>query len=339
MEKMAGNSQPHRRRNVLNGSWVLVSPHRTQRPWHGQLESESSASRPQFDPGCYLCPGNTRANGDVNPEYADTYVFDNDYPALLSAAAGASEPDDELLVSTDASGACRVICYSPRHDLSLGDLSADALEAIVATWVQQISELSEKFPWVQIFENRGEMMGCSNPHPHGQIWATGYLPDEIRREDLEQRRYHDNHASPLLHDYAQSELASGERLVIRTKHWLAVVPYWATWPFETLLLPLDPIPDLGALDGAARHDLGIALGRLQKTYDRLFGVPFPYSMGWHYAPPGTEGSHWCVHAHFNPPLLRSATVRKFMVGFEMFAEPQRDLTPEQAAQQLRSVAV
>ena len=338
MDKKNNSEQPHRRRNVLNGSWVLVSPHRTQRPWQGQLEAQDDASQPQFDADCYLCPGNTRASGEINPAYVDTYVFDNDYPALLPMAASRGRDDDELLVSSDAGGTCRVICYSPRHDQSLGDLTAEALDAIVATWVQQISELGKDYRWVQVFENRGAMMGCSNPHPHGQIWATDYIPEEVQREDGEQRAYFDRHGSSLLHDYAQRELESGERLVLRTEHWLVVVPYWATWPFETLLMPLEPVPDLTALDASKRRDLGTAIGRLQKTYDRLFGVQFPYSMGWHYAPPGTANDHWCVHAHFNPPLLRSATVRKFMVGFEMFAEPQRDLTPEQAARKLRSVA-
>ena len=339
MDKNNRSEQPQRRRNLLNGSWVLVSPHRTQRPWQGQVEEAADAVQPPFDPDCYLCPGNTRASGDVNTKYTDTYVFDNDYPALLQTTATADPSDDELLVSADAGGTCRVICYSPRHDQSLGDLSAEALDAVVATWVQQISELGKDFSWVQVFENRGEMMGCSNPHPHGQVWATEYIPEEVRREDHEQRQYFERNGSPLLHDYAQRELESGERLVLRTEHWLVVVPYWATWPFETLLLPIESVPDLAALDTSQRRDLGTAVARLQKTYDRLFGVPFPYSMGWHYAPPGANSEHWCVHAHFNPPLLRSATVRKFMVGFEMFAEPQRDLTPEQAACQLRSVMV
>ncbi len=329
--------QPQRRRNVLNGSWVLVSPHRTERPWQGRVEAPSAPSQPQYDPNCYLCPGNMRASGELNPAYCDTHVFDNDYPALLPGPTINAKPHDDLLVSSDAGGTCRVICYSPRHDHSLGDLSAEALDAVVATWVQQINELGKEFSWVQVFENRGEMMGCSNPHPHGQVWATEYIPEEVRREDEQQRAYFERNDSLLLHDYAQRELESGERLVLRTKHWLVVVPYWATWPFETLLLPIEPVAELALLDASHRRDLGTIISRLQRTYDRLFAVPFPYSMGWHYAPPGRDSSHWCLHAHFNPPLLRSATVQKFMVGFEMFAEPQRDITPEEAASQLRSI--
>jgi len=301
--------RPHRRYNPLNGEWVLVSPQRTDRPWQGQVERAAPASLPEHDPGCYLCPGNERAGGVRNPDYSGTFVFTNDYPALLP------EGDGEY-------GTCRVVCYSPRHDLGLGDLPLDAVERVVEVWTEQYRELSAdpRVGHVQIFENRGEMMGASNPHPHGQIWATEHVPMHVEREV---ERFDAEPA--LLEDYLARER---ERIVEENEHFVAVVPYWAVWPFETLVAARRRVPSLLELSGEERAALADVLKRLVQRYDRLFDVRFPYSMGFH------QTSH--LHAHFYPPLLRSATVRKFMVGYELLAEPQRDLTAEEAAERLRA---
>ena len=326
---------PHRRQNALTGEWVAVSPQRTLRPWQGKVESASAASGPQYDPQCYLCPGNARAGGVRNPAYTWTYAFTNDFPAFLpdGPAIAGGEP---LLQAQSQAGTCRVLCYSPRHDASLGDLPPEQIEAVVDLWAEQAAELGARWRWVQVFENRGELMGCSNPHPHGQVWATDALPNEPAKELARQREWQARHGRPLLLDYARLELARGERVVVQTTHWLAVVPWWAVWPFETLLLPLEPVPALPALDRGQRVDLARLLQRLLGAYDRLFDTPFPYSMGWHGAPGGAGAADgWVLHAHVHPPLLRSATVRKFMVGYELLAEPQRDITPEEAAERLR----
>jgi UDPglucose--hexose-1-phosphate uridylyltransferase len=302
---------PHRRYNPLNGEWVLVSPQRTQRPWLGQVESAAPDELPEHDPGCYLCPGNERAGGARNPDYAGTFVFTNDYPALLP------EGDGEY-------GTCRVVCYSPRHDLGLGDLPLEDVERVVDVWTEQYRELTvdPRIGHVQIFENRGEMMGASNPHPHGQIWATEHVPMHVERE-LERFG-----AEPsLLEDYLAGER---ERVVEEDEHFVASVPPWAVWPFETLVAARRRVSSLLELTDAQRASLAKILMRLVQRYDRLFATRFPYSMGFH------QGHH--LHAHFYPPLLRSATVRKFMVGYELLAGPQRDITPERAAAQLRSVS-
>ncbi len=351
-------NRPHRRRNPLTGQWVLVSPHRAKRPWQGAQEASPPPSGPAYVADCYLCAGNTRANGERNPAYTDTYVFDNDFAALMEAddtstasAANAGENTgdpsrspkcDPLLVSAAASGTCRVICFSPDHGKTLPELPLPALERIVETWCEQTTDLGRRHAWVQVFENKGAMMGCSNPHPHGQVWAMDHLPNEAAIEDTMQRNYFAAHGRTLLADYAARELQLDERIVLRTDHWLVVVPYWAVWPFETLLLPIGTVgnvarlPDLTPLQ---RGDLAIALKRLTTRYDNLFNCSFPYSMGWHGAPfDAHDTAAWQLHAHFYPPLLRSASVRKFMVGFEMLGEAQRDLTPEQAAQRLREAS-
>jgi UDPglucose--hexose-1-phosphate uridylyltransferase len=334
--------RPHRRLNPLTGQWVLVSPHRAKRPWQGAQEPTSVTAGPAYDPTCYLCAGNVRANGQRNAAYTDTFVFDNDFAALMPGEADAAASpkdapgDDPLFTSAPAQGTCRVICFSPDHSKTLPNLTLPALERVVQTWCEQTTELGAHHTWVQVFENKGAMMGCSNPHPHGQVWAMDHLPDEAAKEDTLQREYFAKHGRTLLADYAERELKLGERVVMRTEHWLAVVPYWAVWPFETLLLPLSPEARLPDLDTAQRADLAAALKRLTTRYDNLFQTSFPYSMGWHGAPfDGRDSSAWQLHAHFYPPLLRSATVRKFMVGFEMLGQAQRDLTPEQAAQRLR----
>lgn len=329
----------HRRFNPLTGSWVLVSPHRAKRPWQGQQETADRSERPAHDPQCYLCAGNQRVTGERNPDYPDTFVFTNDFPAMMADVPDAPAGQDELFQSMSARGTSRVICFSPDHSRSLPELSLDAIGAVIRTWMAQTADLGAQYPWVQVFENKGAMMGCSNPHPHGQIWATSYLPTEIEREDDNQRAYFTRQGRHMLLDYAEREAASGERVVVQTAHWLAVVPYWATWPFETLLLPRFAVQRLTQLTPAQQADLALALKRLTSRYDNLFACAFPYSMGWHGAPfDDRDAAAWQLHAHFYPPLLRSASVRKFMVGFEMLAEAQRDLTPEQAAERLRAVA-
>ncbi len=332
-------AQPHRRYNPLTGEWVLVSPQRTQRPWMGQVERVAEATRPRYDPNCYLCPGNTRAGGVRNPDYTGTFVFTNDFPALLPDAPLQRANSHPLLVAEGERGTCRVVCFSPRHDLTLAEMGLAEIRAVVDVWASQVTELGNLYCWVQVFENKGEMMGCSNPHPHGQIWAGSALPNEPTKEDRQQAAYFAVHGSPLLLDYVALEQEQGVRVVVENAHWLAVVPFWAIWPFETLLLPKRHVLHLPMLDEAERDALADALKRLLTRYDNLFRVSFPYSMGWHGAPCGVEAcAHWQLHAHFYPPLLRSATVRKFMVGYEMLAEAQRDLTAEQSAEWLRTLS-
>lgn len=329
---------PHRRLNALTGDWLLVSPHRTKRPWQGKQEGAPVQERPTYDPACYLCPGNTRAGGAVNPAYASTYVFGNDFAALLPEAGLVDTGGSPLLQARAVAGECRVICFSPRHDLTLAEMAAEQIRAVIDVWAEQVDELGRKYRWVQVFENKGEIMGCSNPHPHGQIWAGSELPNEPAKEDARQREYHDQHGRRLLEDYLALEMESGERVVVENDDWVALVPFWALWPFETLLLPRRPIARLPDLDDGMRDGLADILKRLTTRYDNLFEVSFPYSMGWHGAPTdGAQHPHWQLHAHFFPPLLRSATVKKFMVGYEMLAEAQRDLTAEQAAARLREL--
>lgn len=353
---------PHRRYNALTGDWILVSPHRTKRPWQGQRERPPQETRPPYDPTCYLCPGNERAGGNRNPVYDSTFVFTNDFAALLPDTPPAPASANPLLRLESESGTSRVICFSPRHDLTLPEMPLADIRRVVEVWVEQIEELDQIYRWVQVFENKGAVMGCSNPHPHGQVWAGSALPQEPAKEDRQQHLYFEEHGRPLLVDYVELELRSGERIVVENEDWLVVVPYWALWPFETLLLPRRHILRLPDLSDSERHSLSAILKRLLIKYDNLFEVSFPYSMGWHGAPtgPGVGGrrsevgdrksevggqksevgelyGHWQLHAHFYPPLLRSATVKKFMVGYEMLAEPQRDLTAEQAADRLRAL--
>ena len=329
----------HRRLNRLTGEWVLVSPHRTARPWQGQVEEVAADQRPTYDPACYLCPGNGRAGGARTPEYDSTYVFDNDFAALTPDVASEEDDREGLLIAQSERGLCRVVCFSPRHDLTLGQMPAEAIRTVVDTWADQYLELGS-LDWVrhvQIFENRGAMMGASNPHPHGQIWANERLPNEPAKELAQQRARADS-GGCLLCDYLDVELDDGERIVTGNEHFTALVPFWAVWPFETLVLPrahAGALPDLGP---DQRDGLADILRRLTRRYDRLFGVPFPYSMGLHQPPTDTEPHpEWHLHAHFYPPLLRSATVRKFMVGYELLGQPQRDITPETAAQRLREL--
>jgi UDPglucose--hexose-1-phosphate uridylyltransferase len=337
--------QPHRRHNALTGEWILVSPQRTKRPWQGRQEGTSVADRPAYDPKCYLCPGNERAGGARNPSYTGTYVFPNDFASMLPRPESADAPSakDEasgLLRGEPVSGTCQVICFSPRHDWTLPEMPEEAIRKVVEVWAGQTAELGRRYRWIQVFENKGDVMGCSNPHPHGQVWAGDFLPNEPAQEDRQQRTYLQAHGSALLLDYLRlEETRPEERVIVQNEHWVALVPYWATWPFELLLLPRRPVLRLPDLADAERISLAQILKRLLTRYDNLFEVSFPYSMGWHGAPAdldGSEAAHWQLHAHFYPPLLRSATVKKFMVGYEMLAEAQRDLTAEQAAQTLRN---
>ncbi|MFZ9885970.1 MAG: UDP-glucose--hexose-1-phosphate uridylyltransferase [Myxococcota bacterium] len=328
--------RPHRRKNLLTGEWVLVSPHRAARPWQGQTEAPRDAVRPAHDPACYLCPSNTRANGATNPRYEATWVFPNDFPALLDEDASTTEVD-ALFESEAVRGTCRVICFSPRHDLTLPDLTLDELGEVIDTWAREVEELSERYAWVQVFENKGAVMGCSNPHPHGQVWALDALPNEASKERQRQRDWFAARKRPLLIEVVEAELRLQQRVVVENDEWVAFVPNWALWPFETLLVPKRHAGHLHRLDELQRAQLPDVLRRLLRRYDNLFGVSFPYSMGWHGAPTGSEGDEsFQLHAHFYPPLLRSATVKKFMVGFEMLGEGQRDLTPEQAAAALQA---
>ena len=327
---------PHRRHDPLTDEWVLVSAGRTQRPWLGLTEAQAEAVAPAYDPACYLCPGNRRASGARNPAYDATLVFTNDFAALSPDG-----PDERLeaglLRAESERGTCRVVCFSPRHDQTLTAMPADAVRAVVDLWADQTSELGDRWRWVQIFENRGEAMGASNPHPHGQIWAGTSLPTEAAREDATQHRHRDATGRVLLEDVRAAEIG-GPRVVERAGEWLAIVPYWAAWPFETLIIAPAGSARLDDLDERRRADLADLVGRLVRRYDALFGRPFPYSMGWHQAPFGDgDVSHWRLHGHVYPPLLR-ADARKFMVGYELLAEPQRDLTPEDAAARLRAAA-
>lgn len=333
--------QPHRRLNQLNGEWILVSPHRLKRPWQGKQERLLATELPEYDAGCYLCPGNQRAGGELTPPYEATYVFTNDFAALLPQGPAGSLEEDPLFVAESERGICRVVCFSARHDLTLARSPVRLIREVVETWTSEYRELSsqEFIRYVQIFENRGEIMGCSNPHPHGQIWATEHIPMEPAREDERQAAYFRKHNRTLLQDYLQREVELQERVVCRVGEWTAVVPWWAKWPFETLVAPLRPKSNLLELSSADRDDLARVLKELTVRYDNLFQVSFPYTMGFHQAPTDAQlYPHWHLHAHFYPPLLRSATVQKFMVGFEMLATPQRDLLPETAARMLREVA-
>lgn len=331
---------PHRRRNLLTGEWLLVSPHRAKRPWQGEAAPPGVPPPPAHDPACYLCPGNTRASGAVNPAYAGTYVFANDFAALLDEGGTTQEPQG-LFETMPAIGEARVICFAPDHGATLARLGPDALARVVETWCDLSAELGARWAHVQLFENKGAMMGASSPHPHGQVWASDFIPELVAREERHQRDWIEEKGTVLLGDVAAAELAAGERMIEANAHWLAVVPHWAAWPFETLLIARADVSRLEELTPAARAALAQILSRLLQRYDGLFGCDFPYSMGWHGAPHslGPDTAHWRLHAHFYPPLLRSATIRKHMVGFELLAETQRDITPESAAERLRAVAV
>ena len=332
-------NDPHRRYNPLLGEGVLVSPHRAKRPWQGQSEEPSNEQKPSYDPNCYLCAGNTRINGEINPDYTGTFVFENDFAALKKDTEDASESEGLFQFQTEQ-GCSRVICFSPDHSKTLPELTNDQRMQVVDCWKKQTADLGQQYQWVQVFENKGAMMGCSNPHPHGQVWAQQHLPSDPAKKLTQLGEYYSTYSRPLLLDYARQEVEKQERVVCQNNHWVVVVPYWAAWPFETLLLPLFDVQSLDSISDQQTESLAEIIGEITTRYDNLFETSFPYSMGWHSAPFDNQAHpEWTLHAHFFPPLLRSASVRKFMVGYEMMAEAQRDLTPEQAADRLKALPV
>ncbi len=344
MDDSLSNNNPHRRFNLLTGEWILVSPHRAKRPWQGKAEPIIPQDQPEHDPNCYLCPGNKRKNGQNNPEYKHTYTFDNDFPALLDKANSQKNIDnmDNLFITQDVFGTARVICFSPKHNISMAQMDLDSIKEVIITWGKEVDALAKKYKWVQVFENKGDIMGCSSPHPHGQIWASKHLPNEACKECKQQEEFFNKNNANLLLTYAKSEIKKKVRVIITDEHWVVVIPFWAMWPFETLLLPKNRVINhLNDLTEDEQISLAKILKQLLSAYDNLFNVSFPFSMGWHGSPfdtnenPNSHANSWQCHAHFYPPLLRSATNKKFMVGYEMLAEPQRDITPEQAAIQLR----
>jgi len=335
-------NRPHRRLNALTGEWVLVSPHRAQRPWHGQQETADSQIHPPYDPQCYLCPGNARAGGGKNPVYKKAYVFTNDFPAMLPDAGGPeSALADDLLTAELESGICRVICYAPRHDLSMGRMTVSAIQHVIDAWQSEYLELGSRpdIGHVQIFENRGPAMGCSNPHPHGQIWANKSVPTLPASEGRRQAAYLAEKGTCLLCRYLALELDRAERIVLQNDSFVVLVPFWAVWPFEVMILPREHGGDIAHLGTVQKRDLADAISRLAVRYDNLFQTAFPYTMGLHQQPTdGKNHPEWHWHIHYLPPLLRSRAVKKFMVGYEMLAMPQRDLTAEACAQRLRGLS-
>jgi UDPglucose--hexose-1-phosphate uridylyltransferase len=328
---------PHRRKNILTGEWILVSPQRTQRPWQGEISAASSRRSLEYDSECYLCPGNKRANGDINPQYSGTYVFTNDFPALLPDTSTEKIQENDLLISKAERGICRVVNYSPKHNLTLAEMSEGDIEQVIAIWQEEFGLLGEK-PYInniQIFENKGSIMGNSNPHPHGQIWAQESIPMEIQKELKQFKAYYSRKKRGLLADYLKLELRLKDRLVIENSSFAVVVPYWAVWPYETMIIPKRKISNILQLKPSERKDFAGALKAVTVKYDNLFKTSFPYSAGLHQAPTdGCQHSEWHFHMHFYPPLLRSAQIKKFIVGYEMLAEPQRDITPEESARTL-----
>lgn len=330
--------QPHKRKNLLTGEYILVSPHRSKRPWQGQVEDVAPDNRPQYDPKCYLCPGNVRADGTKNPPYKDSFVFVNDFSALLEDTPEATFDEGGLLLAESERGICKVISFSPRHDLTLPQMDLTDIKAVVDLWQKEFGALAAKewIKYIQIFENKGSIMGCSNPHPHGQIWAESSLPIEIEKESREQVAYFKKNGRTLLQDYLALELQKGERIVVNNEYFVALVPFWAAWPYETMIVSKRPVPSILGFTEEEKQDLARTLKELTTRYDNIFNTSFPYSAGMHQAPVNMgELPEWHWHMHFYPPLLRSATVKKFMVGYEMLATPQRDITPEQAADTLK----
>jgi UDPglucose--hexose-1-phosphate uridylyltransferase len=340
MEEFILSEHPHRRYNPLNGDWVLVSPHRSKRPWQGQVETTPQEDKPEFDPTCYLCPGNDRAGGIKNPAYDDTFVFNNDFSALFPDVPDGLFEQGGLLVAKSETGICRVICFSPRHDLTLPEMDVADIRKVVDLWEKEYTELGDRMDinYVQIFENKGSIMGCSNPHPHGQIWAQGELPVEPYKETVRQKIYWDNNARSLLADYLQIEQNNKERVIWENEDFVVLVPFWATWPFETMIVSTRHFQHIGQMTDREKDSFARAIKEITIRYDNLFEMSFPYSAGIHQRPTdGQPHEEWHFHMHFYPPLLRSATVKKFMVGYEMLGNPQRDITPEFSAEKLRNL--
>lgn len=331
----------HKRYNILTGEWVLVSPHRAKRPWQGQNEAVLNEVRPSYDKTCYLCPGNTRINGEVNPNYEDVFVFTNDFSALQKDSK-LFEIEDGLLVAQSERGICKVVCFSPDHSKSLADMEPQEIVKVVCAWQKEYRILGETpdIKYVQIFENKGAVMGCSNPHPHGQIWSQSTLPNEVLKKDQEQLTYFNKKNASLLKDYLTQELEKKERIIFENESFVVLVPFWAIWPFETMIIPKQHQKSLLEMSDEESILFAQAISILTKAYDKLFNCSFPYSSGIHQAPTNAkDNSHWHWHMSFYPPLLRSATVKKFMVGYEMFGSPQRDITAEVAAQKLKELVL
>ncbi len=333
--------QSHKRYNILTGEWMLVSPHRAKRPWQGAEEDDPIFERENYDASCYLCPGNTRANGEVNPNYKDTFVFVNDFAALQQDVQDFNY-EDGLLKATSEKGTCKVICFSPDHSKSLADMDVSQIQKVVQVWMKEYQEMGENpaINYVQIFENKGSIMGCSNPHPHGQIWSQRSLPNEILKKDDQQRSYYEQNKRSLLLQYVQEELGHDKRIIYENDSFVILVPFWAVWPFETMIIPKEHQRHIGSMDSKTQSDFSDAISVITRKYDKVFNCSFPYSSGIHQAPTNDEkNEHWHWHMSFYPPLLRSATVKKFMVGYEMFAMPQRDITAESVAQLLRGIEI
>ncbi|XP_046629437.1 probable galactose-1-phosphate uridylyltransferase isoform X1 [Neodiprion virginianus] len=332
----------HIRYNPLKGEWILVSPHRMKRPWGGQVEDNLDEELPEYDPKNPLCPGNVRSSGKVTPPYRNTYSFENDFPALLESVPSPPESSDELFKIGPATGNCKVMCFHPKSNVTIALMKVEDIKEVIKQWILEMHELSKKWAWVQIFENRGAIMGCSNPHPHCQIWSSSFLPFEAQRKDKFLCNYYRRHQKPLLIDYVRKEIDRKERIVIENCDWVVVVPYWAQWPYETMVLPKRQVIRMQDLTASQQESLALIMKRLCTRYDNLFQCSFPYSMGWHGAPTGQylneDYRYWTFHGIYLPPLLRSATIKKHMVGYELLAQSQRDLTPEQAAQKLRAVS-
>ena len=333
------NDNSHRRYNILTGEWVLVSPHRAKRPWQGKNEALPKKQTVSYDSDCYLCPGNTRINGAVNPDYKDVYIFQNDFAALQNNVKDFSL-DNKLLKAKSESGICKVICFSPDHSKSLGEMNKKEILKVIEAWQTEYLLLGKEknINYVQIFENKGEIMGCSNPHPHGQIWSQSSIPNEVVKKNTNQLNYFLDQQSSLLKDYLNQELKEKERIIYENKNYVVLVPFWAIWPFETMVIPKNHQQNISKLDDVERENFAEAILVITKTYDKLFECSFPYSSGIHQAPTDNKNNqHWHWHMSFYPPLLRSAKVKKFMVGYEMFGMPQRDITPEQAALRLKAL--